>query len=88
MVFSFWEECIKCCTSKCNMHSTECLDLKPLTGRGRSMRRKAGDSSPKHQESSDDTEASRRADSNKKRDSYVLLYIDMPGALFGGKCIN
>ena len=62
MVFFIWE---KCCTSKCNMHSTECLDLKPLTGRSRSMQRKAGDSSPKHQESTHDTEASRRAGSKK-----------------------
>ena len=74
MVFSFWEKCIKCCTSKCNMHSTECLDLKPLTGCGRSMRKKAGDSSPEHQESSHDTEASKRAGSNKKRESYAYMY--------------
>ena len=70
----FLEKCAKCCTSKCNMHSTECLDLTPLTGRGRSMWRKAGDSSPEHQESSHDTEASKRAGSNKKRESYAYMY--------------
>ena len=48
--------------------------LKPLTGRSRSMRRKAGDSSPKRQESIDDTEASKRAGS-KKRESCGYVYI-------------
>ena len=57
----------KCiCTSKCRIHFTECPDLKPLTGRSRSMRRKAGDSSPEHQESIYDTEASKRAGSKKR----------------------
>ena len=56
------------------MHFTECLDLKPLSGRGRSMQRKAGDNSPKRQESSNDTEASRRAGSKKKRESYEYMY--------------
>ena len=59
MVFFIWEKCI--CTSKCHIHFTECPDLKPLTGCSRSMRRKAGDSSPECQESIHDTEASKRA---------------------------
>jgi hypothetical protein len=43
-------------------------ELKPLTGRtSRSMRRKAGDSSPERQESIHDTEASKRAGSKKQR---------------------
>ena len=59
MVFFIWEKCI--CTSKCHIHFAECPDLKPLTGCSRSMRRKAGDSSPERQESIHDTEASKRA---------------------------
>ena len=58
----------------CNVHFTECPDLKPLTGRSRSMRKKAGDSSPERQESIDDTEASKRAGS-KKRESCGYMYI-------------
>ena len=53
------------------MHFTECLDLKPLTGRSR---RKAGDSSPERQESICDTEASKRAGS-KKREFCGYMYI-------------
>ena len=67
----------KCiCTSKCRIHFTECPDLKPLTGRtcSRSMRRKAGDSSPEHQESIHDAEASKRAGS-KKRESCAYMYV-------------
>ena len=45
-----------------------------LTGRTRSMRRKAGDNSPKRQESSHDSEASGRAGS-KKRESCAYMYI-------------
>ena len=60
--------------SKCNMYFTECPDLKPLTGRSRSTRRKAGDSSPERQESVHDTEASERAGS-KKRESCAYIII-------------
>ena len=60
--------------SKCNVHFTECPDLKPLTGRSRSMRKKAGDSSPERQESNDDTEASKRAGS-KQCESCGYMYI-------------
>ena len=49
---------------KCSMHFTEWPDLKPLTGRSRSTRRKAGDSSPERQESIHD--ASERAGSKKR----------------------
>ena len=72
MVFFIWEQCI--CAIKCHIHFTECPDLKSLTGRSRSMRRKAGDSSPERQESIDDTEASKRAGS-KKRESCGYMYI-------------
>ena len=64
---------LKCCTSKCNLYVTECLGLKPLTGRSCSMLRKAGDSSPVRQESMYDREASKRAGS-EKRESFALFY--------------
>ena len=74
MVLFIWENCI--CTSKCCIHFAECPDLKPLTGRSRSMRRKAGDSSPEHQESIYDTEASKRAGSKKREFcAYMYMYI-------------
>ena len=50
----------------------QCSDLKPLSGRGRSTRRKAGDISPDHQESSNDTEASGRAGSKKRAYIYIV----------------
>ena len=53
------------------MHFTECPDLKPLTGRGRSTRRKAGDNLPKRQ---DDIEAPERAGS-KKRESCAYIHV-------------
>ena len=56
------------------MHFTECPDWKPLTGRSRCMRRKAGDSSPERQESMYDTEASKEAGS-KKREFCAYMYI-------------
>ena len=55
-----------------------CLDfpeLKPLTGRSHSTRRKAGDSLPERQESVHDTEASKRAGS-KKRESCAYIVND------------
>ena len=82
-------KCMNCLTNVCIMHFTECPDLKPLSGRGCSTRRKAGDISPDHQESSHDTEASGRAGS-KKRESFTYSYIQkyMHGVLYLGKCIN
>ena len=58
------------------MHFTECPDLKPLTGRSRSMRKKADDSSPECQQSIYDTEASKRAGS-KKREFCAYMYMYM-----------
>ena len=68
--------------SKCNVHFTECPDLKPLTGRSRSMRRKAGNSSPERQESIHDTEASKRAGESCGYISTKLMY--MHGVLYLG----
>ena len=58
------------------MHFTECPDLKPLTGRSRSMQKKADDSSPERQESIYDTEASKRAGS-KKHEFCAYMYMYM-----------
>ena len=84
IVFFIWENCI--CTSKCRMHFTECPDLKPLTGRSRSMRRKAGDISPERQESIYDTEASKRAGSKKREFCAYMyqkcIYMYMYGVLY------
>ena len=55
-------------------YTLQCPDLKPLTGRSRCMRRKAGDSSPERQESIHDTEASKRAGS-KKRESCAYVHL-------------
>ena len=76
----------ECSTNKCNVYFAECPDLKPLTGRSRSTRRKAGDSSPEHRQSSHDTEASRRA----KRESYAYIYyiLFMHGVLYFIKCFS
>ena len=79
----FGGKCINCLTNVCIMHFTECPDLKPLSGCGHSTRRKAEHSSPEHQESSNDTEASGRAGSKKLLCIHVYSKIHTWCSLFG-----
>ena len=60
-------------------------ELKPLTGRSRCTRRKARGNSPKHQESSHDTEASGRAGESFAYIYIVISKICMHGVLYLGK---